>query len=193
VVEVPVYRWVLPDDIAPLRRLVALVLARQVDAVTFTSAAAVGALLTVAGPEAPSILTSFGAGPRPGAVLDHEAALAASAALPAANGHGPAPAALSNLPDRAAMDEATVLAACVGPVTAARLRAAGVPALLPERARLGSLVKAVVDELPRRARRLHIGGHLLELRGHAVVVDGRLRTLAPARRPRPRAHAVRAG
>src|SRR5436190_15315168 len=33
VVEVPVYRWVLPEDVAPLRRLVDLVLARQVDAV----------------------------------------------------------------------------------------------------------------------------------------------------------------
>ena len=73
-----------------------------------------------------------------------------------------------------------VLAACVGPVTAAPLRAAGVPALEPPRARLGALVKAVADELPRRARRVRVAGAELELRGHAVLIDGDVRVLAPA-------------
>ncbi|GAB3816970.1 hypothetical protein GCM10027605_66900 [Micromonospora zhanjiangensis] len=73
-----------------------------------------------------------------------------------------------------------VLAACVGPVTAAPLRTAGVPTLVPERARLGALVRAVTDELPRRARRLPVAGTELELRGHAVLVDGAVRLLAPA-------------
>ncbi|WP_346623433.1 uroporphyrinogen-III synthase [Blastococcus montanus] len=49
VLTVPVYRWVLPDDIAPVRRLVAAIVARGVDAVTFTSAPAAASLLQVAG------------------------------------------------------------------------------------------------------------------------------------------------
>jgi uroporphyrinogen-III synthase len=136
VVEVPVYRWTRPDDVAPVQRLVEQVLAGQVDAVTFTSAPAVASLLDVAGPAAATRLLRLFTGP--------------------------------------------VLAACVGPVTAAPLRAAGVPVLEPPRARLGALVKAVADELPRRARRVRVAGADLELRGHAVLVDGEVRTLAPA-------------
>jgi uroporphyrinogen-III synthase len=49
VVTVPVYRWVLPEDVVPVRRLVASIVAGTVDAVTFTSAPAASSLLTVAG------------------------------------------------------------------------------------------------------------------------------------------------
>ncbi len=135
VVEVPVYRWAPPTDPAPLHRLVDLIVARLVDAVTFASAPAVGALLRAAGP-------------------------APDARLDALRGD--------------------VLAACVGPVTAAPLRRAGVPVAAPARARLGALVRTLVDELPRRAVSLTVSGHDLTLRGHAAVVDGRLRPLAPA-------------
>ena len=48
VVTVPVYRWVLPEDVVPVRRLVASIVAGAVDAVTFTSAPAAASLLTVA-------------------------------------------------------------------------------------------------------------------------------------------------
>lgn len=48
VLPVPVYRWVLPEDVAPVRRLVAAVVAGAVDAVTFTSAPAAAGLLTIA-------------------------------------------------------------------------------------------------------------------------------------------------
>ncbi|WP_170977886.1 uroporphyrinogen-III synthase, partial [Blastococcus sp. CCUG 61487] len=48
VLPVPVYRWVLPEDVAPLRGLVATIAAAEVDAVTFTSAPAASALLAVA-------------------------------------------------------------------------------------------------------------------------------------------------
>jgi uroporphyrinogen-III synthase len=51
VVRVPVYRWVLPEDTGPLRRLVTAIAARGVDAVTFTSAPAAASLLQVAGEE----------------------------------------------------------------------------------------------------------------------------------------------
>jgi uroporphyrinogen-III synthase len=49
VLTVPVYRWVLPEDVVPVRRLVDSVIAGTVDAVTFTSAPAAASLLQVAG------------------------------------------------------------------------------------------------------------------------------------------------
>jgi uroporphyrinogen-III synthase len=134
VIEVPVYRWAPPVDPAPLYRLVDLVAGRLVDAVTFTSAAAVGALLGAAGPTPVAVLDA----------LRHD-----------------------------------VLAACVGAVTAAPLRRYGVPVITPARARLGALVRTLIEELPRRAIDLEVSGHALTLRGHAAVVDGRLRPLAP--------------
>ncbi|WP_422678107.1 uroporphyrinogen-III synthase [Blastococcus brunescens] len=48
VLTVPVYRWVLPEDEAPVRRLVGTIASGGVDAVTFTSAPAATSLLTVA-------------------------------------------------------------------------------------------------------------------------------------------------
>ncbi|MDP9460104.1 MAG: uroporphyrinogen-III synthase [Actinomycetota bacterium] len=48
VVTVPVYRWVLPEDVVPVRRLIASIASGTVDAVTFTSAPAAASLLTVA-------------------------------------------------------------------------------------------------------------------------------------------------
>jgi uroporphyrinogen-III synthase len=135
IVEVPVYRWAPPVDPAPLRRLVDLIGSRLVDAVTFTSAPAVGSLLRVAGPDAPEVL--------------------------------------------AALRDGDVLAACVGPVTAAPLYRLGIPVAAPARARLGALVRTLVDELPRRAPTLQVAGTAVTLRGHAAVVDGALKPLAP--------------
>jgi uroporphyrinogen-III synthase len=59
VVPVSVYRWAPPVDPAPLRRLVELILSRGVDAVTFTSAPAVEALLRAAGPQADAVLAAL--------------------------------------------------------------------------------------------------------------------------------------
>ncbi|WP_410811968.1 uroporphyrinogen-III synthase [Micromonospora sp. 067-2] len=73
-----------------------------------------------------------------------------------------------------------VLVSCVGPVTAEPLLRRGVPVCAPSRARLGALVRTIVDELPRRTMTFRAGGHLLTLRGHAAVIDGDLRPLAPA-------------
>jgi uroporphyrinogen-III synthase len=135
VIEVPVYRWAPPTDPAPLHRLVDLITGRLVDAVTFTSAPAAGALLRAAGAGGDAVLDAL---------------------------------------------RSDVLAACVGPVTAAPLRRHGVPVVAPARARLGALVRTIVDELPQRAVNLKVAGHVLTLRGHAAVVDGELRPLAPA-------------
>jgi uroporphyrinogen-III synthase len=48
VVEVPVYRWTGPADPAPLDRMLDALLARQLDALTFTSAPAAASLLSTA-------------------------------------------------------------------------------------------------------------------------------------------------
>ncbi|TXL88885.1 uroporphyrinogen-III synthase [Streptomyces sp. IB2014 016-6] len=49
VVVVPVYRWMPPEDIAPVDRLIDATVARSLDAVTFTSAPAAASLLSRAG------------------------------------------------------------------------------------------------------------------------------------------------
>lgn len=48
VVEVPVYRWVVPEDAMPLHRLIDQIVTGQIDAVTFTSAPAVVSLMRAA-------------------------------------------------------------------------------------------------------------------------------------------------
>lgn len=73
-----------------------------------------------------------------------------------------------------------VVAACLGPLTAAPLRRRRVPVVEPPRARLDDLVRVLADELPRRSRTLCIAGTPVTLRGFAAVVDGILRPLAPA-------------
>ncbi|WP_409332358.1 uroporphyrinogen-III synthase [Trujillonella humicola] len=136
VLTVPVYRWVLPDDVDPVRRLVAAVVGGAVDAVTFTSAPAAASVLRVAGElgKREELITAM---------------------------------------------EDRVMAVAVGGVTAAPLEAAGIPTCRPERARLGALAREVVSRLPERDPVLQLAGTTLQVRGTAVVVDGRLVELAP--------------
>ncbi|MEU0576333.1 uroporphyrinogen-III synthase [Streptomyces griseoincarnatus] len=137
VVGVPVYRWLPPEDIGPVDRMIDALVARTLDAVTFTSAPAAASLLSRAEERG---------------LLDD---------LLAALGHD-------------------VLPACVGPVTALPLQARGVDTVQPERFRLGPLVQLLCRELPSRARTLPVAGHRVEIRGHAVLVDGELRPVPPA-------------
>ena len=64
VLTVPVYRWVLPEDVGPVRRLVEAVVAGGIDAVTFTSAPAAAGLLAVADEMAlrPALVVGFSTG-----------------------------------------------------------------------------------------------------------------------------------
>ncbi|AOS62666.1 uroporphyrinogen-III synthase [Actinoalloteichus hymeniacidonis] len=73
-----------------------------------------------------------------------------------------------------------VLVACVGSICAGPLVARAVPVVRPERARIGALVRELAVTLPARAGRLRIAARDVELRGHAAVVDGRLRPVARA-------------
>ncbi|MFF7795067.1 uroporphyrinogen-III synthase [Streptomyces sp. NPDC007991] len=137
VVGVPVYRWMPPEDIAPVDRLLDAAVCRGVDALTFTSAPAAASLLSRAEERGmlPEVLEA----------LSHD-----------------------------------VLPACVGPVTALPLQSRGIDTIQPERFRLGPLVQLLAKELPGRARALPIAGHRVEIRGHAVLVDGELKPVPPA-------------
>jgi uroporphyrinogen-III synthase len=74
-----------------------------------------------------------------------------------------------------------VHAMCVGPVTARPLVRLGVPTSAPERMRLGALVRHITDELPMLcARTVKVAGHLLEIRGTCVLVDGVVKPVSPA-------------
>ncbi|QBJ95285.1 uroporphyrinogen-III synthase [Rhodococcus sp. ABRD24] len=73
-----------------------------------------------------------------------------------------------------------VLAACVGPVTAAPLTALGVRTTAPARSRLGSLARHIAEELPQRSGPVRAGGHEISVRGNCVLVDGEVRQLPPA-------------
>lgn len=75
----------------------------------------------------------------------------------------------------------SVLPAGVGPVTAAPLEREGITVVQPPRARLGSLVRTLVEQVPvHRGSMLVVAGHVLEVRGHAVVLDGELSPLTGA-------------
>ena len=74
-----------------------------------------------------------------------------------------------------------VHAMCVGPVTARPLVRLGVPTSAPERMRLGALARHITDELPLLcARTSRVAGHLLEIRGTCVLVDGVVKAVSPA-------------
>ncbi|MFF9848252.1 uroporphyrinogen-III synthase [Streptomyces litmocidini] len=137
VVGVPVYRWMPPEDLGPLDRLLDATLARGLDVVTFTSAPAAASLFSRA--------AERGVRDELVAALRHD-----------------------------------VLAVCVGPVTALPLQAEGIDTHQPERFRLGPLVQLLCKELPARSRVLPVAGHRVEVRGHAVLVDGGLRPVPPA-------------
>lgn len=86
-----------------------------------------------------------------------------------------------------------VLVTAVGPITAGPLAAVGVPVVQPERARLGALARVTAAELAQRTPTMRAAGIEIELRGQAVIVDGKLRELAPAPRAVLRALAKRPG
>ena len=73
-----------------------------------------------------------------------------------------------------------VLVLCVGPVTAGPLENLNIPTHQPVRSRLGAMVRTLEAEAPGLSRPLPVAGHWLELRGHAVVLDGELKPVPPA-------------
>lgn len=151
VIPIRVYRWhPVPRDGA-FDALVCGIAERKFDAVSFTSAPAVAALLLRS--------TELGVEDKVLSALRTE-----------------------------------VHAMCVGPVTARPLVRLGVPTSAPERMRLGALARHITDELPLlQARTIQVAGHLLEIRGTCVLVDGTVKELSPAGMATIRALAYRPG
>jgi uroporphyrinogen-III synthase len=108
VTTVTVYRVLSAEDPAPMLHLVDQIADRELDAVTFTSAPAIAALMEAAGSTGrrDQLVAAF---------------------------------------------QADVVAACVGPVTAAAFEMWGVPTIFPERSRLAAMVKQLEVELPARS------------------------------------------
>ena len=151
VVPIRVYRWHPVPREGPFDALVAGIAERGFDAVSFTSAPAVAALLMRA--------AEMG--------IEDEV--------------------LSAL-------RTDVHAMCVGPVTAGPLVRLGVPTSAPERMRLGALARHITDELPLlRSRTVEVAGHVLEIRGTRVLLDGEVKELSPAGVATVRALAHRPG
>lgn len=74
----------------------------------------------------------------------------------------------------------TVVAAAVGPVTAAPLLAAGIMPIQPERYRMGALIRLLCEHLETSAiLRISTRYGPLEMRGHLVELAGRRVSLAP--------------
>ncbi|GAA3534372.1 uroporphyrinogen-III synthase [Nocardioides daeguensis] len=139
VATVAVYRVEGAADPEPMFGLIEDIAERRVDAVTFTAAPAIAAMMEAAGTTGhrDEVVSAF---------------------------------------------QADVIAACVGPVTAAAFEMWGVPSIYPERSRLAAMVKQLEVELPSRAggTSLDVAGHTLLLHGEAVLLDGAEVKLSPA-------------
>jgi uroporphyrinogen-III synthase len=87
-----------------------------------------------------------------------------------------------------------VRAMCVGPVTAQPLVRLGIPTSAPERMRLGALARHIAQELPPlRSRTVSAAGHVIEIRGSCVLVDGAVKPLSRSAMATLRALAQRPG
>jgi len=140
VVTVTVYRVESAADPEPMFHLIDQIADREVDAVTFTAAPAIAALMQAAGSTGrrDEVVSAF---------------------------------------------QADVVAACVGPVTAAAFEMWGVPTIYPDRSRLAAMVKQLETELPSRRAGLAVclaGGHQLLLHGRDILLDGVAVRLSPA-------------
>lgn len=132
------YHWTAPkNDDHRVQKLIEAICAGQLDCVTFTSAPAVDALLSVAEEHA-------------------------------------------RLDDLLRAFRTQVVAAAVGPVTAAPLIANGIEPIQPARFRMGALIRLVCDWLEQnRVARVQTQHGLVELRGSTVSIDGWAVTLPP--------------
>src|SRR5690606_566115 len=178
VIEIPVYRWLPYRDPSPLRRLIAQTVSGAVDAVAFTSAPAVHAMLDAAraaGAE-DALLAAF-AGP-----------VVAACVGPVTAGPLAGRGVPTLQPDRARLGAlARALARHLPGHAVTRLSAGGHHLEIRGHAvAADGELRPLPPAPPTRPRpapavaRRSAGGHHLEIRGHAVAVDGELRPLPPA-------------
>jgi uroporphyrinogen-III synthase len=87
-----------------------------------------------------------------------------------------------------------VHAMCVGPVTSQPLKRKGVPTSSPDRMRLGALARHIAEALPLLGScTVKAAGHVVDIRGTCVLVDGSIKSLPGAGMAILRALAQRPG
>ena len=156
VLTVTPYRWINAEDGDKLPQLIESVINREIDVLTFTSAPAVDAVLSTA--------DALGRG---------------SAFRNALRGDGSDSG--SGSAAGVGAGQGSVVTAVVGPVTAAPLLAAGITPLIPERFRMGALIRLVCEHLEQTGvLRAESCGTVLEVRGQSLRVDGVPVSLPPA-------------
>lgn len=156
VLTVTPYRWVNAEDGEKLPQLIDAVINRELDVLTFTSAPAVDAVLSTA--------EALGRG------KEFRNALRG---VPSQHQHQQQSQRNGRL--------GAVVSAVVGPVTAAPLLQAGITPLIPERFRMGALIRLVCEHLEGTAvLRAESAGSMLEVRGQSLSVNGMVVPLAPA-------------
>jgi uroporphyrinogen-III synthase len=132
VIEVPVYRWTIPDDTSAAERLITATIDGAIHGLTFTSAPAFDNLLAIADD------------------MDAGAAL------------------------RETLIAGRTVVCCVGPVCAqAALRIGVVEPLVPERFRLGPMIRTLESGLERTKRATTLRGIPVTLAGRSASVGGR--------------------
>ncbi|ALO67756.1 uroporphyrinogen III synthetase [Arthrobacter alpinus] len=152
VLTVTPYRWVNAEEGDKLPQLIDAVINKEIDVLTFTSAPAVDAVLSAA--------DALGRGEQFRAALRGIDPSAAGTSTAGIGG---------------------VVCAVVGPVTAAPLIQAGVVPLMPERFRMGALIRLVCEYLEKTGvLRAESAGSVLEVRGQSLLVNGRPVPVAPA-------------
>ena len=136
VLEIPVYRWILPESTEPAQRLIEATIGGGINALTFTSAPAVRNLFLIA--------------------EDMGCADELRASL--ANG---------------------VISVVVGPVCRSAAEELGITeSVMPERFRIGPMVRTLTDALIANGRRTTIAGVAVSVHGRIVHVDGAMITLS---------------
>jgi uroporphyrinogen-III synthase len=136
VIEIPIYRWILPESSTAAETLIHAIASHNVHAVTFTSAPAVRNLLLIA--------TEMG--------LENQVRTALSSA---------------------------VIAVMVGPVCAAAAKEVGITAcVMPDKYRLGPMIRALSDALLSDKRPLTLGSVPLIQQGTTVTIDGTVTNLS---------------
>ena len=136
VIEIPIYRWILPESSTAAEVLIQAIANHNVHAVTFTSAPAVRNLFLIA--------TEMG--------LEQQVRTALSSA---------------------------VLAVMVGPVCAAAAKEVGISAcIVPDKYRLGPMIRALSDALLSDKRPLTLGSVPLIQQGTTVTIDGKVSNLS---------------
>ncbi len=130
VVEVPVYRWILPESTEAAQRLIEATIGGEIDALTFTSAPAVRNLFLIAEDigRADELRVSLASG---------------------------------------------VISVVVGPVCRAAAVELGIAeSVMPDRFRIGPMVRTLTEALIADGRRTTIAGVAVSVQGRAVHVDG---------------------